>query len=151
MATQMGDQEKARALYAQVPQYGHGWFTGLAIYDQAYTLIKSNKHDEARALLQKPVVGVRAEEVQIGLFSLLAASYLKTGEVDLAQRTAREALETYKGLQNRKSDKGLEAQVERAKKVLDWCWRYKAGNANPAAENTKTVTTADVELLSTKG
>ncbi len=145
------DEEKSKALYAEIAQGSEGWDLGLVRYDQAQALIKSGNDQEARLLLLQPLVGTDAAKAQIGLLSLLSASYLKTGEVDLAQSTAREALETYKGLKDSEDIKGLESQVERARKVLDWCWRYKAGNANPAAENTKTVAPADVELPSTKG
>lgn len=145
------NQNKAAQLYALVPTFDNPRDTLMALYDQAYALIKDDQHKEARVLLQTPIEGANTAEVQVGLLSLLSASYLKTGEVDLAQETAQRALDTYQTVSKPTPHLGIEPQLERARKVLDWSWRYKAGNANPAAENTKNVTTADVELPSTKG
>ena len=51
----MGQAEKAKELYDQVPAFGFGWFTGMALWDQANTLVQQGKHEEARQLLQRPI------------------------------------------------------------------------------------------------
>lgn len=129
-----GKDAEAKALYDQVPLFGDSWLTGMALYDQGYALIKQGKHTEARALLQQPVSGARADEVKVGMLSLLAASYLRTGEVEMARLTAQNALDSYGALRDAPRDEGFKYQVQRAKEVIAWCRRYEAvksqGSAN---------------------
>ena len=98
---------------------------GMALYDRAYALIKQNQHSEARQLLQTPIAGEDGE-VKVGLLSLLSASYLRTGEVAAAQRSAQQAIDAYVALDQPRADMGLQDQVKRAKKVLAWCKGYQA-------------------------
>ena len=100
--------------------YAHG-----EVYRQAHALIKADKHEAARALLQQPVTGEDAPKIKVGLLSLLSASYLKTGEVELAQTTAQEALDAYQSLLPAPTDRALQYQSERAQKVREWCRRYR--------------------------
>ena len=115
-----GNDQKAKTLYDQVPQYGHGLFTGLALYDQASTLIRAGKHDEARVFLKQNVTGKKADESQIALLSLLASSYMKTNETDSAKGAAQEAIDSYQALDAPKRSDSLTFYTVRAKKVLRW-------------------------------
>lgn len=54
---QTGYVNQAQELYAQVPKYGNGWFTGVSLIDQAHLLMRKNKYDEARRLLQQTITG----------------------------------------------------------------------------------------------
>ena len=121
--TAQGKEEQAQQLYARVPEYGQGWFTGLIYYDSAHAMIKRGEHEAARRLLETPVNGVRAEQVRVGLLSLLSASYLKTGQLDLAQSAATQATQAYAALKTPPRNMGLEYQDERAHKVLEMCQR----------------------------
>ena len=131
-----GDKSKAQELYARVPQVAKNWFTGMALYDRAYALIKADQHGEARQLLQTPLSG-EGEEVKVGLLSLLSASYLKTGQVAAAQRSAQQAIEAYAAIAKPRTDMGLQDQVKRAKKVLAWCKQYQAQQNPTTASQDK--------------
>ena len=127
------DKEKeGDELYNRVPQYGDGFMNGVALYDQAYMLIKQGKDGEARELLKQPLKGAGADQAKVGLLSLLAASYLRTGEVEAAQRAAQEAMIAYATVDEPLSHSGLAPQAERAKRVQDWCESYQAKHRKTA-------------------
>ena len=113
-----GQEAKARELYAQVPQHGHGWFTGLALLDQADHLVRQNKHEEARKLLRQPVKGEGTERAQVLLKSLLGYSFYQTQNFDLAHYFLSEAVACYDALQKRGRGEGLEGRVALSRELL---------------------------------
>jgi tetratricopeptide (TPR) repeat protein len=119
-----GNQAKAQELYAQVPAFGNGWFTGLALYDQAEELVNKGQHIESRKLLLQEVKGDRAETIQVALWALLSSSYYATGEFNLAQEYAKSALNQYKTLRNPPTDLGFKLQISIAEKVLEWSEKW---------------------------
>ena len=119
----LGQDEKARGLYAQIPQYGHGWFTGLALNDQASALVSKGKHKEARQLLDTPLKDQGDEQIRIALLSLQALSYYKTGELEAASRSAQQVVEQVSSVKLR-SGMGLEATVNVAQAILNWGARW---------------------------
>ena len=114
---QIGQNSKARELRARVPSVGDGWLSGLARYDEAQNLMNQSQHESARRLLQLPLEGTGAPNAQVGLLSLLAESYLQTGEFERAESAAQSALETYQGLKQAPSGAGFKFQVERARQI----------------------------------
>jgi tetratricopeptide (TPR) repeat protein len=120
-----GQEEKAAKLYAKVPQYGNGWFTGVALYDQAYQLIENGKHTEARALLLQPVTGERAEAVQVGLWTLAAYSFFSTGDFVSSTQFSKAALNQFKTLKDPSKHMGIDLQVKIAQNTLLWSKRWK--------------------------
>ncbi len=114
-----GDGDKARVLYARVEKEGDGWMTGMALYDQAQTLLDGGKDAEARKLLQQPLNVKGTERVRIGLLSLLAFSFQRTGEEKQAVEAAQKAVTAYQALSiSSGADGGLKWQFERAKEIV---------------------------------
>ena len=114
---QIGQNSKARELRARVPSVGDGWLSGLARYDEAQNLMNQSQHESARRLLQLPLEGTGAPNARVGLLSLLAESYLQTGEFERAESAAQSALKTYRQLKQAPSGAGFKFQVERARQI----------------------------------
>lgn len=114
-----GQPEKARELYARIAKYGYGWATGAALLHQAIQLVKQHRHTEARELLQTPVQGLYADQVQVALLSLLGRSYRATGNLEEARRYSKSALQQYQALKNPLQNDGLEAWVKAAQDIVD--------------------------------
>lgn len=131
-----GNTSKSDEFYRQAASYGQGWFTGLIHYDRAFALIKQGKHEEARALLQQSVSGEKADQIQVGLLSLAGASYLKTGQFDLAGQKSQQAIDAYRALKHPLQHAGLEYQVERAEKVVKLSQQYQS---NKKARNEREI------------
>ena len=87
-----GEKSKAQQLYAEVPQFKNAWLSGLAVHDQANTLIHAGQHEAARQMLMKSSVEWEGESIAVGLKTLLAYSYYHTGEFELAKRYSQQAL-----------------------------------------------------------
>lgn len=113
-----GKDEEADKLFARVQDFGNGWFTGLALWEQANTFIDKGRHNLARQLLIKPVSGEGAEQIRVANLSLLGYSYLCTHELDLARRYGQDAITQYQSLKTPYKNHGLEQQVEIAKTVV---------------------------------
>jgi hypothetical protein len=127
-----GRPNDAEILYGRIPAFGDDWHTGLALYDLSLKFIKEGKHSEARRLLTQPGVKERGGDIEIGLLSLLAASYLRTGEVEIARQTAQKSLDLYGSRRSR--DERLQSQIQRSKQILIWCLRYESGQGAQATE-----------------
>ncbi|MDQ3814409.1 MAG: tetratricopeptide repeat protein, partial [Armatimonadota bacterium] len=115
---QIGEKEKAHELYTQVPQYGAGWITGLAIFDQASELLHQGQHAEARKLLLQPVTGAGAEPVQVALLARLGDSFYHTGEFDQARHYYQKAIERFQSLSPAQRGNGLEATLNMVQRTL---------------------------------
>ena len=116
----LGDNDKAQALYAQVSQYGDSWTTGMALYDQAYLLVASKEHDAARALLQQAIISQNATPARVALLSLLGYSYYATGEVQEARSFSEEAIASYQSLSEVPDNKGLRGALRRSLQILQF-------------------------------
>ena len=91
---------------------------GMAFYDQANALIGQGNQEQAQKLLQRPFSGPGSESVKVGLLSLLADSFLRSGKTEQAQQTAQGAIDAYEHLGKSAPDEGLKWQVERAKGII---------------------------------
>lgn len=126
----MGNEKKAEELYEQVPAYGYGWATGTAVFERAKGLMNQGRHEDARRLLNSPVTGEYADQIQIVLQEGLASSYYRTGEYGKAREHALKALEVYNGLGERLlKGEGLEDMSERCSEYLEWIPRWEASPA----------------------
>ena len=110
--------DEAAVFYARIPEFGDSWHSGLALYDQGLRLVERGEHEAARALLLRPVSGPRADEIKIGLLSLLSSSYLATGDNALARQSAQQALDLNGALAHAPQDEGFKYQAQRAREVL---------------------------------
>jgi len=115
---EMGDQKRATEYYAQVAQYGEGWFTGLALLDQARMNMAAGDYEKARELLQQPIQGKGAEQVKLALTYMLSYSYYRTGEFGLARKYSKEVIEHYKSLSNSITGLGLDSTFSTAQETL---------------------------------
>lgn len=147
---QLGNEAKAQELQAQVAQHGFAWVTGMMRWEQAAALMEKGRHDEARRLLQEPLTGLYAEQVQVGLLSLLAKSYYRTAEFDSARKYGAMAQTQYKNIPNPMQGEGLERQLETAREIVLWseqwsqsplvCEPAEMRIAWPAAKTEKPIT-----------
>ena len=96
----------------------------MALYDQATTLMSQGKHIEARQLLQQPVQGQYADQIKVGLLSLLGDSYYRTQEFQKARQYNQEAVAGYASLTNPLQGEGLQALVATSKERLEWTQRW---------------------------
>ena len=119
MATKMGDGEKARGYYQQVAQWGQGWFSGLAIYDRARWFIDHDQLQQSLNLLNTPVKGSGADQIQISLLSLQGLANYKLGNYKEAHRYAQQAI-TQAAAMKLRQGMGSEADLEVAQSVVDW-------------------------------
>ncbi len=113
-----GRWAEACKLYDRVEQFGYGWATGIACMDRAERLIRDGRHVEARAVLKRPIEGRLAEQVRLGMRTLLAESYHLTGEADLALACCRKVIEDYESLPSPLRNEGLEGMIGRARRLL---------------------------------
>ena len=118
--SELGDPQKAQALYQQVAQHGNGWATGMALWDQANALIHEGRHEQARKLLMTPITGQYADQIKVGLLSLLSYSYYRSGEWEEAQKHSRETIAHYKSLEHPLEGEGQERELDRAKEIVRW-------------------------------
>lgn len=117
---QLGNEQKAQELLAQVPQHGFAWATGMLHWELAAALMEKGQHDEARRLLQEPLTGLYADQIQVGLLSLLAKSYYRTADFKSARKYAVMAQAQYKSLTSPLQGEGLDRQVETAREIERW-------------------------------
>ncbi|MBV9469971.1 MAG: hypothetical protein JOZ57_12070 [Abitibacteriaceae bacterium] len=116
----LGDNAKADELVAKIPAYGFAWVTGMARYEQAQELIKQGQHEAARKLLLMPVTGLYADQIQVGLSSLLARSYYGTGDLEAARKYSEAATAQYQTIIHPLQGEGLEQQVSKAQSLQKW-------------------------------
>lgn len=117
---QAGDIAKAKELYQRATHSNYGWANGLALHDQASALIAENRHDEARKLLNAPIVGQYTEQIQPALLALSAYSHYRTSDFEQSRRIGQEAIMRYKSLQNPLQNENLEYAVGIAYSCLEW-------------------------------
>lgn len=117
---QLGNEAKAQELQAQVAQHGFAWVTGMMRWEQAAAFMEKGRHDEARRLLQEPLTGRYADQVRVGLLSLLAKSYYRMAEFDSARKYGTMAQEQYRSIPNPMQGEGLERQLETAREIVLW-------------------------------
>jgi len=115
---QAGNEAEAERLYGEVAKYGYGWATGVALYDRAKRLVDLGRHDEARRLLQQPVSGQYAEQVQVVLLSTLGLSHYMTGDFASARKYCQEALTQYERLRDRLEGEGVDEKALQARTLL---------------------------------
>ncbi|MDQ3812721.1 MAG: tetratricopeptide repeat protein [Armatimonadota bacterium] len=120
---QMGDEKKAQELYAQVPRYGAGWLTTLALWDQAQELIGQQKYEEARHLLSQPVTGSEAEEMQVVLLQLQGYCAYRSGALDAARQAYEECVARFQTL-GRTRNATAGGRVRLAREGLRWIERW---------------------------
>ena len=88
------NQGKVAQLYAEVPDYGNGWYTVLARYDHAQPLLQAGKLDEAQAILGAPIqIGEHPEDGIIAQNTWLAQIAYRKGDLDEALRLSKIAVE----------------------------------------------------------
>ena len=91
---QQGQVKQAEILYQRIPQFGDGWHTILARYDQAAPLIDAGKLDEAKALLAPPLnATLRQVEGEIAQNAWLASIEYQRGHLDEAFRLGQKVKE----------------------------------------------------------
>ena len=57
------NQLKSERLYAQIPAFGQGWFSALALYDQVQPLLSAGQWAEARTLMAQPLGATQGQAV----------------------------------------------------------------------------------------
>jgi len=125
---QAENEGEAERLYEEVPKYGYGWATGLALYDQARRLVDLGRQDEARRLLQQPVSGQYADQVKVALLRQLGYSFYLTGDFEKAREYCRAAIEQYQSLPNPLAGEGLDTEVAIAESIITWSSRWSKGS-----------------------
>jgi len=115
--TKLGQFDKARLLDERVEKEGDAWMSGMALYDQASALIDQEQHEQARALLRTPVSGYGADQVRIGLTSLLASSYYRTGQWKEARQEVEAVAAQAQAVGHLRPGAGLEWQVTNAQQI----------------------------------
>ena len=90
--------DKAKELYAQIPQYGDGWLTVLSFYDQALPLIHAGKLDQAKAILSRPITATRTQvDGSIAQNAWLASLAYQQGDLESALRYGEQVKEVGQG------------------------------------------------------
>ncbi len=118
---QIGQFAQAKELRDKVPTIGDSWLTSLSRYDIAHSRIKAGDNIGGQNVLREALKSASGP-VQIGLYSLLSASYLKSGQTQMAGQAASKTIELsaqYREAKALREDVGLEYQLERAVKVRD--------------------------------
>jgi len=118
-----GDDAGARVFYAQVVRGSYGWTKGLALWDQAKSLVEKGHNEEARALLLQPVTGEGADKVQVAVQALLALSYYRTGDIDKSRQAAQASLDAFK-VADVRDGRGLIEQKQSAEQLLSRIERW---------------------------
>lgn len=124
---QTGQFARAQELRDKVPAIGDNWLTGLSRYDQALHFMDQGQQQQARQLLNQPLTGPDSTQAWVGFYSLIAESYLKTGETEAATKAAQNALDSYQKLDQPPNGPGFKFQVERARQIVAWCKAREAG------------------------
>ncbi len=122
--TDMGDEKTASELYAKVAQHGYGWATGMALCDQARSMMAQGRHHEARELLQRPVTGRYADQIQVAMLSLIGTSFYREGRLSEAERYSRKAIAQYQSLVAPLKGEGLEGVLNETMWRLHWLERW---------------------------
>ena len=95
---QAGQPEKAKQLYSEIPQRGHGWYPVLALYDQAMPLIQQGEFAQAYALMSQPIEFT--DDKNSGIVAQnawLADLAYRQGDIEGAMQHAKLALASGKG------------------------------------------------------
>ena len=90
----LGETEKARTFYIQVPPYGSGWVAALSLYERATPLLNQGKVKEAYQLMSQPLL--LTSEVKNGTIaqqSWLASFAYRMGNLEAAMKHSQAALE----------------------------------------------------------
>lgn len=87
---------KAKALYAQVAQFGQTWWTSMAVFDQAKALMRNEGQKPAQQLLLKALPDFENDKAQTMLLALLSRSFYIDGDLAQARRYGEAALELNK-------------------------------------------------------
>jgi tetratricopeptide (TPR) repeat protein len=131
-----GEKERANEIYQDVIALGYGWATGHAYREMATHLTDEGKREEARALLQKPIDGLNADQIRVVLDMDLAHSYFETGEWDEAKKWAQAAVRQYESLANPIKNHNLEIFYEQAK---NYARQVEAAQNNPVDVMTRQI------------
>jgi tetratricopeptide (TPR) repeat protein len=91
-----GNRARAWELFARVPEYNNGFFSGMSRFDQAGLLLSEGKIEEARQLLKQPLTGDDADRVRVAILASLGRSYYLTGNFAEARQYSQESLKLYK-------------------------------------------------------
>jgi tetratricopeptide (TPR) repeat protein len=121
---QAGEDEKADALYRKVIETPSewGWAKGLAIIDQGRTLMRQGKYSEARKLLDAPITGEYAEQIEPVKRMLLGDSYYQSGDLKRAAQNLQIAIDMYHSNPKPLTGEGLEnifASAQERLQVID--------------------------------
>ena len=116
----LGDDKKAGELYQGIGRSGDAWAEGVALYDQARTLVEAGKYTEAQALLTKPVTGSQADQARVILLMMLGYTYYRTRDLDRAREYSQQAIHAYQSLASPLAGAGLEEHVTAAKRTLSF-------------------------------
>ena len=98
---QSGQDEKAQGLYTKALNSGDSWISGMVMIDQSRRSMSLDKVEEARAWLQKPLEGKRADEAKIFLFLESGKNYALAGEQDKAKDYLTKSLTIYQLLKDK--------------------------------------------------
>ena len=114
----IGEEDKARELYAQVPQYGHEWFTELATYEQAALEMQRGNSVQGRQILQQSPLA-SSPTAQLAMSSVVAHSYYVDGEFAKARKLFTRVVDQTQTTQDSKDERASAiARVSRAKEHL---------------------------------
>ncbi len=116
--TSVGQSEKAKTLYDQVPSIGDGWYTGLALWDQASILMANGNHRKALQLLQTPVSGEGTDMIEVVLSETIAESHYLNGNAKEAEKKSLDSLRTFKTLKTPRAS--VVEFAERSENILAW-------------------------------
>ena len=124
-----GKHEEAKVLYSRVPDYGYGWATGMAIYDQAQYLMEDGNWPAAQELLQQAiksnaVTGPYAEQAMPGLWGALGYAQYRQGNLAGARDSVQKAQKLYGALSLILDTDGMGVQLARAKELESWIKRW---------------------------
>jgi tetratricopeptide (TPR) repeat protein len=124
-AATAGDTAQAQKLYEQIVETGGGWAKVQSIIALSQILSKQGKVEEARALLQKPLDGDNADEMQIQLDNQIMQTYFQRGEWDEALKWAKTTIEHYDALEKNDRKEMLKWTVENAKRMPEQIAQWK--------------------------
>jgi|GEM_PF-4966233 len=124
-----GEKQQAKVLYDRVPDYGYGWATGMAIYDQAQYLMEEGNWAAAQELLQQAiksnaVTGPYAEQAMPGLWGALGYAQYRQNDLKGARSSVQTAQKLYAALSQILDKDGMGVQLAKAQQLESWIKRW---------------------------
>ena len=140
LARQAGAASQVDDLATRVLSSGNGWAISLALVIRSQGLMAQGRHDEARMLLSKEVVGSGADKGAVAVLSCRAYSCYRTGDLAMAAKYSEASIAQYESLGRAAREEDLSLPLRQAQDMLMWIGRWKKGPIACEPGETRTVT-----------